>query len=88
MARSRKLSPSDRGSDGPSRKIKIQARISRRATTAGKYTTPYAFEACLRVRGVGENCGYGRNPRKALASAMEKVARGLKKRKGSFKGKR
>ena len=85
--RHKKLSPSDRGSEGPSRKMAISARITRRATTAGQYTTPYAFEACIRLRDGGE-CGFGKNPRVALANAMIAVSKRLKKRHGSFKGSR
>lgn len=83
--RHRKLRPSDRSSEGASRKLGISARITRRATTAGQYTEPYAFEACIRMKGAGE-CGYGRNPRKALANALIAVGKRLKKRTGSFKG--
>lgn len=84
--RHRKLTPGARSSNGPSRVLNISARISRRPGDAGQYSTPYAFEACVRVRGVQENCGYGRNPRKALAAALSGVSKGLKKRGGAFKG--
>ncbi len=85
--RHRKLTPGARGSEGPSKKMNIQARITRRPSDGGQYSTPYAFEACIRMRGMsGTNCGYGRNPRKALANAMGEVAKSLRKRKGSFKG--
>lgn len=83
----RKLSPRDRGSDGPSRKMAISARVARKATTAGKYTRKYAFEACIRMKDGGA-CGWGKNPRVALANAMGAVSKRLRKRKGSFKGRR
>lgn len=74
-----------RSSDGPSRKMKIEIRISRRPSDGGQYSTPYAFEACARVRGAGD-CAYGRNPRKAVANLLVSVGKRMKKRKGSFKG--
>ncbi len=86
--RHRKVTPGSRSSAGPSKKLAIQARISRRPTDGGQYSTPYAFEACIKMRGLAQNCGYGRNPRKALANAMGEVAKSLRKRKGSFRGTR
>ncbi len=83
--RHRKLTPGMRSSRGPSRVMKMQIRVSRNPSDGGQYSTPYAFEACVRVRGVKENCGWGKNPRKAVAAALANVAKGLRKRGGAFK---
>lgn len=54
-----------------------------------------AFEVCVRKfqgkaaglrEGNWDRCGLGRNPRHALANAMTKFAKALKKRKGAFAG--
>lgn len=80
------MTPGARSSAGPSKRIAISARISRRPSDGGQYSTPYAFEACIKMRGLASNCGYGRNPRKALANAMAEVSKSLRKRRGAFKG--
>lgn len=89
--RHKKLSPRDAGdrssSSLPSRKMKVTITVSRRPTTAGRYSEPYAFEACVRMRNAGD-CGFGRNPRKAVANAMAAVAKRLRKRGGAFRGMR
>lgn len=89
MARRKKLSPGTRGGS-TGRKMKITATIYRHPSTAGEYSDGYAFEACLRLKGKGggSNCGYGKNPRKALANALSATAKRLKKRTGAFRGMR
>lgn len=79
----RKLSPRNRAGTGKTRPVAISARITRKPTTAGQYSRPYAFEVCIRMKNAGA-CGYGRNPRKALANAMQQVAKNLRKRKGAY----
>jgi len=88
MARHRKVTPGARSTSGPSRVMKVQIRVSRRPSDGGRYSTPYAFEACVRMRGVKENCGWGRNPRQAVSRAMKATGKSLSKRRGAFRGMR
>jgi hypothetical protein len=85
--RHKKLSPGGRYSAGKSRSIKVRVTVNRQATTAGEYSTPYAFQACVHLKG-GGRCGYGKNPRKAIANAMSETAKVLRKRGGAFAGKK
>ena len=86
--RHRKLTPGARSSRGPSKVMKVQIRVSRNESGGDTYSTPYAFEACVRMRGLKENCGWGRNPRQAVSRAMKAAGTSLAKRRGAFRGMR
>ncbi len=77
-------------------KIKVYGSLHRWEPGSG----PQAFRACVRVGrdGGGElrakgkgysktfQCAYGKNPRKALASALHKAAKHIDARRGRFAG--
>jgi len=86
MARRTKVHAGLRGKRGSTRRIKSTIIVHRTAERG-----PLAFEACLRIGAVamsGGECGYGRNPRKALANAMTKMMKHLRTRKGAFAGRK
>lgn len=84
MARRRKVFPRYKGGNsGRKRKLALTATI--RPTGEAQR---FAFEACVRVKGGKAECAFAKNPRKALANAVTKLGKSMRKRSGAFAGKR
>lgn len=87
-----RVKASMRSSRGSTRRVSIPVELHR-TTERGKF----AFIACVVKEGAGgtksrvspdDRCGDGRNPRHAIANALAKFGKALKKRGGAFHGHR
>ncbi len=88
MSRRRRMTPRyGRGGHKP-KNLGARITVQRMATDS----VPYTFEACVIVGKKGPygtaECSAGRNPRQAVANAMAKVVKILRKKKGAFRGTR
>ena len=89
MAKRSKINPGFRAKHGRTAIIPTKVLVHR---TAERGST--AFEACIRIGsryvrgGRGSECAFGKNPRKAVANALTRLAKHMRGRKGAFRGAR
>jgi len=69
----------------PIKNIKIHASIRRVTSAETLGSSSQMFKACVHT-GKSEACSFGRNPRKALASALRDFAKKTAARSGAFAG--
>lgn len=64
------------------RTLKVRVTVKRQAVSSGAG----AFKACVHLGALARTmpCGFGENPRKAIALAMERAAHTLSQRRGAF----